>query len=261
MQQASLNSDQLTKACSKRQKIFNTLDQTGWAGLLAKGWQVFWMRFAGLSLTGRLATWLATWFTPPYFECRHLARYNSQGYISIQATLYHAALSLGNHIFIDDRVLIYQDEAGGAVVLADRVRILRDTILQTGHGGQIQIGEQTCIQPRCQFSAYIAPISIGSQVQIAPHCAFYSYNHAIVAGQPIMAQPLETKGGIVIEDDVWLGYGVIVLDGVRIGRGAVVAAGAVVTHDIPANAIAAGVPARVLTYRPERSPDSNDRMD
>jgi galactoside O-acetyltransferase len=52
---------------------------------------------------------------------------------------------------------------------------------------------------------------------------------------------------VVIEDDVWIGCRSIVLKGVRIGRGAVIAAGSVVTKDIPAGAIAGGVPARVLS--------------
>ena len=49
--------------------------------------------------------------------------------------------------------------------------------------------------------------------------------------------------------DAWLGAGVKVLKGVTIGEGAVLGAGAVVTHDVPAGAIAAGVPARVIGQR------------
>ena len=60
---------------------------------------------------------------------------------------------------------------------------------------------------------------------------------------------MQTKGGIVIGDDAWLGVGVIVLDGVKIGKGAVVGAGSVVTRDIPDGAIATGVPARVVKMR------------
>lgn len=58
-----------------------------------------------------------------------------------------------------------------------------------------------------------------------------------------------SKGDIVLEDDVWIGYRATVLSGVHIGQGAVVAAGSVVTQDVPAYAIVGGVPAKVLRYR------------
>jgi len=86
-------------------------------------------------------------------------------------------------------------------------------------------------------------------VQIAPNCAFYPYEHGFKPGEPIKSQPLNTQGGIVIGDDAWLGVGVIVLDGSRIGTGAVIGAGSVVNSEIPDEAIAVGVPARVIKYR------------
>ena len=58
-----------------------------------------------------------------------------------------------------------------------------------------------------------------------------------------------TGGIITICDDVWIGQNVLILSGITISQGAVVAAGAVVTHDIPHYAIAAGVPAKVIKYR------------
>lgn len=58
-----------------------------------------------------------------------------------------------------------------------------------------------------------------------------------------------SKGDIVIDDDVWIGYRATILSGVHIGQGAVVAAGAVVTKDVPPYAIVGGVPAKVIKYR------------
>lgn len=58
-----------------------------------------------------------------------------------------------------------------------------------------------------------------------------------------------SKGDILIEDDVWIGFGATILSGVHIGQGAVVATGAVVTKDVPAYAIVGGVPAKILKYR------------
>ena len=54
---------------------------------------------------------------------------------------------------------------------------------------------------------------------------------------------------VVLGHDVWIGHGAVVLPGVTIGNGAAIGAGAVVSHDVPAFAIAVGVPARVLRYR------------
>lgn len=54
---------------------------------------------------------------------------------------------------------------------------------------------------------------------------------------------------IIIDDDVWIGYGAIVFTGVHINRGAIVAAGSVVTSDVPPYAIVAGNPASVKKYR------------
>lgn len=58
-----------------------------------------------------------------------------------------------------------------------------------------------------------------------------------------------SKGDIIVEDDVWIGYGATILSGVHIGQGAVVAAGSVVTKDVPPYAIVGGVPAKVIKYR------------
>lgn len=60
----------------------------------------------------------------------------------------------------------------------------------------------------------------------------------------------QTKSGkIVVEDDVWIGYGATILSGVCIGQGAVVAAGAVVSKNVPPYAIVGGIPAKIIKYR------------
>lgn len=194
---------------------------------------------------------------PPYLARVPLSKMNEIGYLSPKAVISHALLSHGRNIFIDDGVLIYQDENGGPVTLGDAVHLHRDTIIQTGQGGSVNVGARTHIQPRCQLSAYKAPIVIGQNVDIAPYCTFYPYNHGMKAGQPIRQQALQSKGGIVIEDDVWISVGVIILDGIRIGKGAVVGAGAVVTKDLPENSISSGVPARILSMRSKSGRESH----
>jgi acetyltransferase-like isoleucine patch superfamily enzyme len=235
-------------------KLRAAVANVGVRGVVSLAWARFWMVFADLPVIGRAATRVATWFAPPYYGRHRLARFNRRGYVSPYAQIAHRDLTLGDHVFLGDRVVIYSDRHGGPVVISDRVHVNDDTYIQTGEGGSVAIGADTHVQIRCQFSAYNAPIIIGAGVQIAPNCGFYPYDHGTAPGIPIAKQPLTTRGAIVVDDDAWLGFGVVVLSGVRIGAGAVVSAGSVVTSDIPDGAIAAGVPARVLRMRSERAP-------
>jgi acetyltransferase-like isoleucine patch superfamily enzyme len=221
--------------------------------VLTRRWTRFWMRYAGLSFFGRVATRLATWFAPPHKARTSLARMNPQGYIAPSATIYHSDLRLGANIFIGDRVVIFERKIGGPMEIGDRVYIYRDVILETGWGGLLTIADDASIHPRCQLNAYVGPIHIGRGVMLAPNCALYSYDHSFAPECPIREQPLQTKGGIIIGDEAWLGVGVIVLDGVRIGQGAVIGAGSVVTEDVPDGAIALGMPARVVKMRSDIS--------
>lgn len=155
----------------------------------------------------------------------------------------------GKDVFIDDLCVVYSDDATCTLELGDHVSIHRGTKIHLGRGGRLEIGDDTHVQNDCQFTAF-GSIRIGSKVQIAPRCAFYPYDHSFDRTDiPIQDQPLKSRGGIVVEDDAWLGFGVVVLDGVTVGAGAIVGAGAVVTRDVAAGAIVAGVPARVIGQR------------
>jgi PAS domain S-box-containing protein len=212
-------------------------------------WTRFWLQYADLSRRGRFAARMASLTAPRFYGATALADMNPRGYISPSSSVCHPDLQLGQHIFIGDRVVLYQCREGGPIILHDHVRLHLDTILQTELGGSIVIGHGTHLHPRCILSASVASIRIGAGVQIAANCAFYPYDHGTAPGRPIMEQPLQSKGDIVIEDGAWLGTGVIVLSGVRIGKGAVVAAGAVVSRNVPDGGVAMGVPARVLKQR------------
>jgi acetyltransferase-like isoleucine patch superfamily enzyme len=94
-----------------------------------------------------------------------------------------------------------------------------------------------------------AHIRLGEKCLLAPHVTITASNYGIEQGTPVMDQP-KREANITIGRDVWLGANTVVLAGVTIGDGAIVAAGAVVTKDVPANAIVGGVPARVIGERP-----------
>jgi acetyltransferase-like isoleucine patch superfamily enzyme len=202
-----------------------------------------------------MAAFLASSLSPPYKGCLYLSGLNPKGYISHSARIHHNCLVLGSNIFIADNVVIYQAKEGGKVEIGNRSQINQGVIIETGSGGSLSIGSGTSIQPRCQFSAYAGSIRIGNDVQIAPNCGFYPYNHGCQPDKPIKLQPLKTMGGIVIEDDAWIGFGAVILDGVCVGEGAIVGAGAVVTRSIPPRAIAAGNPAKIIKMREELSID------
>lgn len=215
------------------------------------------MKFTGPGRLGRFATRLAILFVPPYKATVPLARLTDRGFIAPSAVLHHGNLTLGRHIYIGDRVTIFEGRGGGSVTIGDRVHLHQDTIIENGEGGVLTIGDGTSIQPRCQLNVYKGALHIGSNVQIAAGCGFYPYDHDLQAAGDDVAKDVTTRGGIVIEDGVWIGFGATVLDGVRIGRGAVVGAGAVVTRDLPAGAVAVGVPARVVKMRPQMEQDSS----
>lgn len=246
-----MRSDKCAAVVARMRMSMSELGRDLWFRLFTKVWTSFWMKQAGLSMFGRVATRLAMWRVPPHTGHKYLARLNPKGFISPEASIYHQDLQLGAHVFIDDRVLIFRRGKGGPIKLADEACILRDTIIETGAGGTLSIGARSTIHPRCYISAHLASITIGSGVGIAANCALYSYDHGFAEGEDISEQPLQSKGPITIGDGAWLGTGVIVLSGVTIGKGAVIGAGSVVTRDVPDAAVAAGVPARVLKMRSE----------
>lgn len=117
---------------------------------------------------------------------------------------------------------------------------------------QVQIGDNVHLNDYVHIAA-IERVIIGNDVLIASKVFISDHNHGNYSGlgshsNPAVAPALRAlvSAPVIIEDRVWLGEHVSVLPGVRIGQGSVVAAGAVVTNDLPAYVIAAGVPAKVI---------------
>lgn len=122
---------------------------------------------------------------------------------------------------------------------------------------KMTIGNNVYIGKYCTLQA---DIEIGDNIDIANNVGLIGkYDHDFSkVGVNIKDAPwigdasYNFKGKdqkIIVEDDVWIGFGAIVFTGVKIQRGAIVAAGSIVTHDVPAYTIVAGNPARVLGQR------------
>ena len=91
-------------------------------------------------------------------------------------------------------------------------------------------------------------LEIGEDVLVGEYGSLRDSDHGIDIDELISRQKIISVP-VIIEHNVWIGRGVAVLKGVRIGSGAVIGANAVVKTDIPPNAIAVGVPARIIRMR------------
>lgn len=93
-------------------------------------------------------------------------------------------------------------------------------------------------------------VSAGRFLLMAPGVSIIGSDHEFnCVGTPICFSGRQVLKETIIEDDVWIGQDAQIMAGVSIGLGAIVASKSVVTHDVPAFAIVAGVPAKVIKYR------------
>ena len=111
-------------------------------------------------------------------------------------------------------------------------------------GDQVQIGEQTALWAGRSSGR----ITVGARTTFGPRVLVTAADYGLAAGMRITDQAMVERD-VVIGPDCWVGAGAVITAGVTIGTGAVIGANAVVTKDIPAGAVAGGVPARVLRMR------------
>ncbi len=116
------------------------------------------------------------------------------------------------------------------------------------HEGEVSIGAKTVIGQECTISAY-RRVSIGRECIIADRVMLIDFDHGVTeVDRPIRAQGIY-KRDVRVGHNVWIGYGACILRGASVGENSVVGTSAVVTKEVPANAIVAGVPARVIRMR------------
>ena len=166
--------------------------------------------------------------------------------------LHAAHLKIGKNVILEDNTFLNALSLNG-INLGSNVTIQRDSILictgvirQLGQG--IKIGDGCGINARAYLGGQ-GGITIGNNVIIGPDVKIFSENHIFSDLDIPIKNQGESREGVKINDDCWIGAGAIILDGVEIGKGCVVAAGAVVTKSFLPYSIIGGVPAKLIKYR------------
>jgi len=131
------------------------------------------------------------------------------------------------------------------LAVGERTLIMSSFTLTGGKGSwrNLRIGSGCFINEDCVFDA-TAPIVLGNEVNLG-HGVLITTSSHLIGGSERRAGLLEPEP-VRVGDGAWLASRVVVLPGVEVGDGAVVCAGAVVSRDVPANAMVGGVPARLI---------------
>lgn len=162
----------------------------------------------------------------------------------------HRNITLGDDVTFDGRAYI-RIRKKGRLLIRHHVRIGTEAWLVAANDHDFEVGHHTVLGSYSIFNG-------GHGLRIGPYVLFAAYvyvntsDHGLEQGTCIQKQPF-VGAPIIIGEDVWIGGHVFINKGVTLHDGCVIGAGAVVTRDIPANAIAAGVPAEVVKERPKPS--------
>lgn len=162
-------------------------------------------------------------------------------------------IHLGNNVIISEFCVLdaRHDDENKVITLADDAMLSTNIMISCKNaciriGKNAGLGAQTIIHATNDCS-----VSIGDDVIIGPQSYIsaggnYHFDQLDI---PIREQGINPDGGITLENNIWLGAKVTVLGGVTMESGCIAGAGAVVNKSIPANAICAGVPAKVIKTR------------
>ena len=157
-------------------------------------------------------------------------------------------IHIGDDVVVDDNCLLdAKGESNAGIRIANGVFIGRNTILSCKNG-DIELGAGANVGFNCEiFSA--SRVSIGARVLIAAYSYVIGGDHDFSdPSRPVLDQA-RVSAGVTVGDGAWIGAGAKLLDGITIGADAVIGAAAVVRDDVPARAIAVGIPARVVSTR------------
>ena len=147
---------------------------------------------------------------------------------------------------------IYPSSRGTRIVIGAGAHIEPFALIRcVGGSGDVVIGDHCYVNPFCVLYSGNG-IRLGNDVLLAPGVQIVPANHNWERRDvPIRLQGFRpSRGGVEIEDDVWVGANSVILDGSRIGRGAIIGAGSIVSGTIPAFEMWAGNPIAKLRDRP-----------
>ena len=154
--------------------------------------------------------------------------------------------ALGPDCVLEPGVLIFHPEN---VALGRNVYVGHYAILKGYYKNQLEVGDESWIGQQCFLHA-AGGLRIGRKVGVGPGVRIITSVHQEAPRGVAILDAAVDFAAVVVEDEADLGVGAILLPGVTVGRGAQVGAGAVVTRDVPAYAVVAGAPARVIGARP-----------
>jgi len=116
------------------------------------------------------------------------------------------------------------------------------------HEGEARIGAKSVLGQECTISAF-QHVSIGRECIIADRVMLIDFDHGVVEVDRAIRDQGIYKRDVRVGHNVWIGYGVAILRGVTVGDNSVLGTSTVVSSDVPANAVAAGVPVRLIRMR------------
>lgn len=159
-------------------------------------------------------------------------------------------VEIGDNVVFDDNTVIdAKGEDNKGIKIGNNIIIGRNTIISC-KGGDIEIGDYTNIGPNNSLISE-SILRIGKYVFTAGHTYIvaggnHSYERRDI---PIWFQPSKSKGGIILEDDIWIGASSTILDGVKIEKGSIIGAASLVNKSIPPYSIAIGIPVDIIKKR------------
>jgi len=161
-------------------------------------------------------------------------------------------LKAGKSLILEDYVYINALSHNG-ISLGNNVTIARSAIIVctgviSNKGVGIKIGNNSAIGAQ-SFLGGQGGIEIGDDVIMGAQVKIFSENHNFEYSNILIRKQGESRKGIKINNNCWIGAGATILDGVNLGNGCIVAAGSVVTKSFPNNSVVAGVPAKIIKTR------------